>query len=134
MLFLKSQEFFSFSLTIHRLAAKSFLQTKDMGFRETPAKDKKDVLKVSIDCGVISSHTAFIAVNKDLNEPVQGPLVRRDVPRPILLSATAVMSRYRGSGKFYLIRIHKIGSPGCLNTSCNGNVYESSFSPLFLHI
>ncbi|XP_039728846.1 von Willebrand factor A domain-containing protein 5A isoform X1 [Pteropus medius] len=87
---------FDANLTIHRLAAKSFLQTKDMGFRETPAKDKKDVLKVSIDCGVISSHTAFIAVNKDLNEPVQGPLVRRDVPRPILLSATAVMSRYRG--------------------------------------
>ncbi|XP_036076891.1 von Willebrand factor A domain-containing protein 5A isoform X2 [Rousettus aegyptiacus] len=89
---------FDANLTIHRLAAKSFLQTKDMGFRETPAKDKKDVLKVSIDCGVISSHTAFIAVNKDLNEPVQGPLVRRDVPRPILLSATAVMSRYRGGG------------------------------------
>ncbi|XP_011365512.1 von Willebrand factor A domain-containing protein 5A isoform X1 [Pteropus vampyrus] len=87
---------FDANLTIHRLAAKSFLQTKDMGFRETPAKDKKDVLKVSIDCGVISSHTAFIAVNKDLNKPVQGPLVRRDVPRPILLSATAVMSRYRG--------------------------------------
>lgn len=81
------------NLTIHRLAAKSFLQTKDMGFRETPANDKKDVLKVSIECGVISSHTAFIAINKDLNKPVQGPLVRRDIPRPILLCASAMMPR-----------------------------------------
>lgn len=81
------------NLAIHRLAAKSFLQTKDMGFRETPANDKKDVLKVSIECGVISSHTAFIAINKDLNKPVQGPLVRRDIPRPILLCASSVMPR-----------------------------------------
>ncbi|XP_016071414.1 PREDICTED: von Willebrand factor A domain-containing protein 5A [Miniopterus natalensis] len=72
------------NLTIHRLAAKSFIQTKDMGYSETPANDKKDVLKVSLECGVISSHTAFIAINKDLNKPVQGPLVRSDVPRPML--------------------------------------------------
>lgn len=86
------------NLTIHRLAAKSFLQTKDMGFRETPANDKKDVLKVSLECGVISSHTAFIAINKDLNKPVQRPLVRRAVPRPILMSTPVVMSSYNRSG------------------------------------
>uniref|UniRef100_A0A8C3VSA4 von Willebrand factor A domain-containing protein 5A n=1 Tax=Catagonus wagneri TaxID=51154 RepID=A0A8C3VSA4_9CETA len=63
-----------------------------MGFRETSASDKKDVLEVSIESGVISSYTAFIAINKDLNKPVQRPLARRDVPRPFLLSATAVMS------------------------------------------
>ncbi|KAB1254957.1 von Willebrand factor A domain-containing protein 5A [Camelus dromedarius] len=85
------------NLTIHRLAAKSFLQTKDMGFRETPASDKKDVLKVSIECGVISSYTAFIAINKDLNKPVQGPLVRRDIPRPFIFCA-ALMPRLRGGG------------------------------------
>ncbi|XP_077750090.1 von Willebrand factor A domain-containing protein 5A isoform X3 [Canis aureus] len=84
------------NFTIHRLAAKSFLQTKDMGFRDTPAKDKKDVLKVSIDCGVISSQTAFIAVNKSLNKPVQGPLARRDVPRPILFGAASMIPRFYG--------------------------------------
>lgn len=62
-----------------------------MGFQETPADDKKDVLKISLECGVISSHTAFIAVNKDLNKPVQGPLVRSDVPRPMLLGAPMAM-------------------------------------------
>ncbi|GAA6236406.1 von Willebrand factor A domain-containing protein 5A-like, partial [Lates japonicus] len=31
-----------------------------------------------------SSFTAFIAVNKGNNEPIQGPLVRRDVPIPMM--------------------------------------------------
>ncbi|KAB0376997.1 hypothetical protein FD755_011441 [Muntiacus reevesi] len=79
------------NLTIHRLAAKSFLQIKDMGLRETTAGDKKDVVKVSMESGVISSHTAFIAVNKDLNRPIQGPLSPRDVPRPLLLRAAPVV-------------------------------------------
>lgn len=71
------------NLTIHRLAAKSFIQTKDMGFHQTPANDKKDVLKISLECSVISSHTAFIAINKDLNKALQGPLTRSDVPSPM---------------------------------------------------
>ncbi|XP_054435462.1 von Willebrand factor A domain-containing protein 5A-like [Pteronotus mesoamericanus] len=78
------------NLTVHRLAAKSFLQTKDMGYGETPANDKKDVLAVSLECGVISSQTAFIAINKDLNKPVQGPVVQRDVPRPMLFGSPAM--------------------------------------------
>lgn len=82
------------NLTIHRLAAKSFLQIKDMGLRETTAGDKKDVLKVSMECGVISSHTAFIAVNKDLNSPIQGPLSPRDVPRPMMLRAAPVVQSF----------------------------------------
>lgn len=99
VLFPKLQGLFSSSFTIHRLAAKAFLQSMDMGFGETPARFKKDVLKVSIDCGVISSHTAFIAVNKDLNKPVQGPLARRDIPRPMLLGATTVMKQCRRIGE-----------------------------------
>uniref|UniRef100_L7N1A2 von Willebrand factor A domain-containing protein 5A n=1 Tax=Myotis lucifugus TaxID=59463 RepID=L7N1A2_MYOLU len=80
------------NLTIHRLAAKSFIQTKDMGFEETPANDKKEVLKISMECGVISSHTAFIAINKDLNKPLQGPLTRSDVPSPMLFVASVSMA------------------------------------------
>ncbi|XP_045441379.1 von Willebrand factor A domain-containing protein 5A isoform X2 [Pipistrellus kuhlii] len=83
------------NLTIHRLAAKSFIQTKDVGFHETPANDKKDVLKISLECGVISSHTAFIAINKDLNKPVQGPLTRSDVPSPMLFAQCAAFGSPR---------------------------------------
>ncbi|KAK2099676.1 von Willebrand factor A domain-containing protein 5A [Saguinus oedipus] len=82
------------NLTIHRLAAKSLLQTKDMGLRETPASDKKDALNLSLESGVISSFTAFIAINKELNKPVQGPLAHRNIPRPIMLSASAPL-RFR---------------------------------------
>ncbi|XP_075858755.1 von Willebrand factor A domain-containing protein 5A-like isoform X4 [Microcebus murinus] len=72
------------NLTIHRLAAKSFIQTKDMGLTETPASHKSEVLNISLESGVISSFTAFIAVNKELNKPVQGPLTYMDIPRPFL--------------------------------------------------
>ncbi|KAG8522262.1 von Willebrand factor A domain-containing protein 5A, partial [Galemys pyrenaicus] len=87
---------FDANLTVHRLAAKSFLQSKDLGYRDTPAKDKKDILKVSMECGVISSHTSFIVVNKEANKPIQGPLTRRDVPRPMLLGATFAKPKSRG--------------------------------------
>ncbi|XP_069326860.1 von Willebrand factor A domain-containing protein 5A isoform X2 [Eulemur rufifrons] len=80
------------NLTIHRLAAKSFIQTKDMGLMETPASYKSKVLNISRESGVISSFTAFIAINKELKKPVQGPLTYMDIPRPILLR------RLQGSG------------------------------------
>ncbi|XP_008579390.1 PREDICTED: von Willebrand factor A domain-containing protein 5A-like [Galeopterus variegatus] len=91
------------NLTIHHLAAKSLLQDKDMGFRETPASAKKDVLNISLESGVVSSYTAFIAMNKELNIPVQGPLARRDIPRPVLLGATAMMPKYCGGGGLHPI-------------------------------
>lgn len=75
-----------------------------MGFRETSAGDKKEVLEVSIESGVISSHTAYIAINKDLNKPVQGPLARRDIPTPFLLSTTAMTPWKRACSEFYPIQ------------------------------
>uniref|UniRef100_A0A8C9JHA5 von Willebrand factor A domain containing 5A n=1 Tax=Panthera tigris altaica TaxID=74533 RepID=A0A8C9JHA5_PANTA len=111
------------NFTIHRLAAKAFLQSMDIGFGETPAKTKKDVLKVSIDCGVISSHTAFIAINKDVNKPVQGPLACRDIPRPVLLGAAAQMpqSRLKASSSY---------PPRASRMSCQLNVYKSLRKPM----
>ncbi|KAM6172515.1 von Willebrand factor A domain-containing protein 5A [Erethizon dorsatum] len=82
------------NFTIHRLAAKSLIQTKDLGFRETLARERKDVLNISLESGVMSSFTAFIAINKELNQPVQGPLVHREIPRPVL---SAMKARYKSS-------------------------------------
>ncbi|XP_014447273.2 von Willebrand factor A domain-containing protein 5A, partial [Tupaia chinensis] len=97
------------NFTIHRLAAKSLIQAKDMGSGETPASDKKDVLNISMASGVLSSFTAFIAINKELNKPVQGPMTRRDIPRPMLLGARAAMSApLYLCGEFCLIQIHKV--------------------------
>uniref|UniRef100_A0A3Q3JG54 VIT domain-containing protein n=1 Tax=Monopterus albus TaxID=43700 RepID=A0A3Q3JG54_MONAL len=43
---------------------------------------KKKVVELSVQSGVSSSYTAFIAVNKDDGKTIQGPLVRRNVPAP----------------------------------------------------
>uniref|UniRef100_A0A8C2MQK5 von Willebrand factor A domain-containing protein 5A n=1 Tax=Cricetulus griseus TaxID=10029 RepID=A0A8C2MQK5_CRIGR len=74
------------SFIIHRLAAKSLIQMKDLGSHKTSDGEKEDVLNISIQSGVLSSFTAFIAVNKDLNQPVQGPLAPRVIPRPMTFS------------------------------------------------
>nr|XP_048273030.1 von Willebrand factor A domain-containing protein 5A-like isoform X2 [Myodes glareolus] len=73
------------SFTIHRLAAKSLIQRKDLGSHETSEGEKEDVVNISIQSGVLSSFTAFIAINKDLNQPVQGPLATRVIPWPMML-------------------------------------------------
>nr|XP_015841725.2 von Willebrand factor A domain-containing protein 5A-like [Peromyscus maniculatus bairdii]XP_015841726.2 von Willebrand factor A domain-containing protein 5A-like [Peromyscus maniculatus bairdii]XP_042136618.1 von Willebrand factor A domain-containing protein 5A-like [Peromyscus maniculatus bairdii]XP_042136619.1 von Willebrand factor A domain-containing protein 5A-like [Peromyscus maniculatus bairdii] len=72
------------SFTIHRLAAKSLIQTKDLGSYETSQRTKEDVVSISIQSGVLSSFTAYIAINKELNQPVQGPLAHRVIPRPVM--------------------------------------------------
>ncbi len=43
---------------------------------------KKKVVELSVQSGVSSAFTAFIAVNKGDGEAIQGPLVRRDIPTP----------------------------------------------------
>uniref|UniRef100_A0A8C6WCI6 von Willebrand factor A domain containing 5A n=1 Tax=Nannospalax galili TaxID=1026970 RepID=A0A8C6WCI6_NANGA len=78
------------SFTIHRLAAKSLIQNKDLGSHQTSESDKEDVLKVSILSGVLSSFTAFVAINKELNQPVQGPLAQRNISMSTLFSSLCV--------------------------------------------
>lgn len=72
------------NFTIHRLAAKSLIQIKDLGAHEASKEEKEDVMNISLQSGVLSSFTAFIAINKKLNKPVQGPLAHRVVPRPMM--------------------------------------------------
>lgn len=43
---------------------------------------KKKVVELSVQSGVSSAFTAFVAVNKHDGEAIQGPLVHRDVPAP----------------------------------------------------
>ncbi|XP_051011662.1 von Willebrand factor A domain-containing protein 5A-like [Acomys russatus] len=71
------------SFTIHRLAAKSLIQIKDLGPSKTPEREKEDVVNISIQSGVLSSFTAFITIMKGLNQPVQCSAVHRLIPRPV---------------------------------------------------
>ncbi|KAE8295538.1 von Willebrand factor A domain-containing protein 5A [Larimichthys crocea] len=73
-------------LTVHRLAARTLIRSLEMEERERRGEQdggvKKKVVELSVQSGVSSAFTAFIAVNKGNGEAIQGPLVRRNVPTP----------------------------------------------------
>uniref|UniRef100_UPI0037E89F93 von Willebrand factor A domain-containing protein 5A-like n=1 Tax=Semicossyphus pulcher TaxID=241346 RepID=UPI0037E89F93 len=73
-------------LTVHRLAARALIRSLEMEEREPRGQQdesvKKKVVEVSVQSGVSSAFTAFIAVKKGDGEVIQGPLVRRNVPTP----------------------------------------------------
>ncbi|XP_051252727.1 von Willebrand factor A domain-containing protein 5A isoform X40 [Dicentrarchus labrax] len=81
-------------LTVHRLAARTLIRSLEMEEREQRGEQDKGVKKKVVECsvqsGVSSVFTAFIAVNKGDSEAVQGPLVRRNVPTPKYLMCSAV--------------------------------------------
>ncbi|XP_031719733.1 von Willebrand factor A domain-containing protein 5A-like [Anarrhichthys ocellatus] len=70
-------------LTVHRLAARTLIRSLEMEERVCRGKEDggvKEVVELSVQSGVSSAFTAFIAVNKDNGEVIRGPLVRRNVP------------------------------------------------------
>uniref|UniRef100_A0A3P9A211 VIT domain-containing protein n=1 Tax=Esox lucius TaxID=8010 RepID=A0A3P9A211_ESOLU len=78
-------------LTVHRLGAQTLIRSLEMEERERDGDEKKEgvkekVVELSIQSGVISAFTAFIAVQKGVGKAVQGPLLHRQVPTPIFLT------------------------------------------------
>ncbi|XP_036432414.1 von Willebrand factor A domain-containing protein 5A-like isoform X6 [Colossoma macropomum] len=72
-------------LSIHRLAARSLIRSLEQEEQNEGAEKealKARVVELSVQAGVSSSHTAFIAVHKGSGEAVTGPLLRRRVPVP----------------------------------------------------
>uniref|UniRef100_A0A8C6WRX5 VIT domain-containing protein n=1 Tax=Neogobius melanostomus TaxID=47308 RepID=A0A8C6WRX5_9GOBI len=72
-------------LTVHRLAARSLIRSLEQGQggRRGQIDDakKKKIIDLSVQSGVRSSFTAFIAVNKTSGEAIQGPLLRIPLPK-----------------------------------------------------
>ncbi|XP_028428943.1 von Willebrand factor A domain-containing protein 5A isoform X2 [Perca flavescens] len=73
-------------LPVHRLAARTLIRSLEMEERESRGVQeegvKKKVVELSVQSGVSSAFTAFVAVNKGDGEVLQGPLVVRNVPTP----------------------------------------------------
>ncbi|KAM9811854.1 von Willebrand factor A domain-containing protein 5A-like [Syngnathus typhle] len=67
-------------LTIHRLGARTLIRCLESKEPEKDEEVKKKVVNVSIQSGVSSSFTSFIAINKGSSKPIQGPLLQRRVP------------------------------------------------------
>ncbi|XP_056596332.1 von Willebrand factor A domain-containing protein 5A-like isoform X2 [Triplophysa dalaica] len=70
-------------LMIHRLAARSLIgcleQEERAGGGEVESIKSK-MVKLSVEAGVNSVHTAFIAINKHNRETVKGPLIQTRIP------------------------------------------------------
>ncbi|KAL0152979.1 hypothetical protein M9458_051732 [Cirrhinus mrigala] len=71
-------------LTIHRLAARTVIRSLELQERAGRAAGMENIrnriVELSVQAGVSSVHTAFIAVNKDGKQTVKGPLLQRRVP------------------------------------------------------
>ncbi|XP_073467394.1 von Willebrand factor A domain-containing protein 5A-like [Aquarana catesbeiana] len=71
--------------TIHRLASKALISELEQGTESQSEEVKKKILQTSLQSGVVSSLTAYVAVNKDTKTRVEGPPVRRDIPAPAFM-------------------------------------------------
>ncbi|XP_055369711.1 von Willebrand factor A domain-containing protein 5A-like isoform X2 [Betta splendens] len=81
-------------LTVHRLAARTLIRSLELEDRESRGRDgaiRKKMVELSVQSGVSSSVTAFVAMNKSDGKNIQGPLVRRDIPVPGILLAAPKM-------------------------------------------
>ncbi|KAM8960962.1 von Willebrand factor A domain-containing protein 5A-like [Pelodytes ibericus] len=64
--------------TIHRLAAKVLIS--ELEADSDSGKTKKRIVETSIQSGVISSLTTYIAINKETMQTIEGPPTRRNIP------------------------------------------------------
>ena len=64
--------------SIHHLAGKALIRDW-----EDDGKRKEEIVKLSVDSSVISSHTAFIAVDEESTEPVSGAMKTWDIQADI---------------------------------------------------
>lgn len=62
---------------IHHLAGKALIKDWEQGNRR-----KNDVVELSKEVGVVSTHTAFIAVDEGNKEPIRGAMRTWDVLQP----------------------------------------------------
>ena len=63
--------------TVHHLAGKALIKDWERGNRR-----REDIVELSKEMGVVSSHTAYIAVDEGNKEPVRGPMKTWDVVTP----------------------------------------------------
>ncbi|XP_050958336.1 von Willebrand factor A domain-containing protein 5A-like isoform X1 [Labeo rohita] len=100
-------------LTIHRLAARTVIRSLELQERAGRAAGVENIrnriVELSVQAGVSSVHTAFIAVNKDSKQTVKGPLLQRRVPLKRMCRRSAVYGGNVG------MRIGAFGRGGGMN-------------------
>ncbi|KAK2846959.1 hypothetical protein Q5P01_009958 [Channa striata] len=116
-------------LPVHRLGARSLIRSLEMEKGEdggTPDEEvKKKVVELSVQSGVSSAYTAFIAVNKGNNETIQGPLVRRNVPIPMMMMCCSAPIPYSANLRDCGLVVCDSVQMQCLVASEDDDVYEA---------
>ena len=66
---------------VHHLAAKNLLKDWEAGeaVEQLKSPTKEAIIKLSIDSSVVSAHTAYVAVDEDQDEPIEGAIQTWDV-------------------------------------------------------
>ncbi|KAL0973410.1 hypothetical protein UPYG_G00203210 [Umbra pygmaea] len=123
-------------LTVHRLGAQTLIRSLEVKERESDGDEKEGVkgkiVELSVQSGVSSAFTAFIAVYKGDGKAVQGPLLRRQVPTsmkngrqlPLILSCIRAASK-------------ALGSIGTMNSVCSLRAFSGSMKrsmPMSAHL
>uniref|UniRef100_A0A3P9I9B7 VIT domain-containing protein n=1 Tax=Oryzias latipes TaxID=8090 RepID=A0A3P9I9B7_ORYLA len=89
------------SLTVHHLAALTLIRWLEMEERGCEGEQsegvKKKLVEVSVESGVSSAFTAFIAVDKSNNRIIKGPLITQELHATPLLS-----SCLNGTARLYI--------------------------------
>ncbi|XP_034278950.1 von Willebrand factor A domain-containing protein 5A isoform X2 [Pantherophis guttatus] len=119
-------------LPVHRLAAQVLLQELEED-KEKVEEKRVLALETSLSSGVVCSQTAYVGVNMELGKPVQGPLIHRNVPLPVLMGSSGVMVRRRlGSSHKIKRDIHDysaecLGASMCHNQQAANSVHGTYF-------
>ncbi|XP_054467062.1 von Willebrand factor A domain-containing protein 5A-like isoform X2 [Anoplopoma fimbria] len=118
-------------LTVHRLAARTLIRSLEMEERERDGREdggvkKKKVVELSVQSGVSSAFTSFIAVNKGDGEAIQGPLVRRNVPTPMMM---AMGMRQMSCGAPQMTMMMAMDMGRCVPMSCGAPRMTKRCSP-----
>ncbi|XP_065133594.1 von Willebrand factor A domain-containing protein 5A-like [Paramisgurnus dabryanus] len=104
-------------LSIHRLVARSLIRCMEQEAR-TRGVDVDDIrrrmVEISVEAGVSSVHTAFIAINKNNREAVKGPLIQRRVLTREMRRCSAAYAKMRACSASYC---YKKRSKRSLNSS-----------------
>uniref|UniRef100_A0A669F5D2 VIT domain-containing protein n=1 Tax=Oreochromis niloticus TaxID=8128 RepID=A0A669F5D2_ORENI len=109
-------------LTVHKLGAQTLIRSleegEDRGWQDTKVKEK--VVQLSVQSGISSSLTAFIAVFNNNGEAIQGPLLHKNISKhgEFLKARTKTFthnSEDQNYGTFYVVtcRIIIIRSSFC---------------------
>ncbi|XP_052323949.1 von Willebrand factor A domain-containing protein 5A-like [Oncorhynchus keta] len=83
-------------MTVHRLGARTLIQSLEVEEREQDGEKegaKEKVIELSVQSGVSSAFTAFIAVHKGDGEALQGQLLHRHVPTPMLYHSSTYIKQ-----------------------------------------